>query len=64
MFVAMASGESLWPKHTGQANAARGAATSRQSHEVFASHLARLKPRASAVGILDSRLVFRWNAAP
>jgi hypothetical protein len=27
VFVAKAIGESLWPKHTGHANAARGAAT-------------------------------------
>src|SRR5437762_6452909 len=35
MFVAIASGESLLPKHTGQANAARGAATRPRVMKVF-----------------------------
>ena len=40
MLVAMAIGESLLPKHTGQASAARGAASSAdEQHEL--SHIVR-----------------------
>ena len=55
MLVAIASGESLLPKHTGQASAARGAASRAPMVNRFFSHMVLL-------GYLKSFL--RWNAAP
>ena len=59
MLVAIVSGELASPKQTGQASAARGAATAPSVNSVFAYRcFAPLELRLTAV------LVLRWNAAP
>ena len=55
MLVAIAIGESLWPKHTGHASATRGAASSQNATSV--TQIARCSSSRQF-------LVFRWNAAP
>ena len=44
MFIAIAIGESLWPKQTGHASAARGAASKPSVNRLYAYRFARRKP--------------------